>query len=478
MDESRNPGEAIKPRLSLFDAVCIIVGIVIGTTIYQSPPFIDSNLPGPWATLAVWAVAGVLVILGALCYAELATTYPGVGGDYVYLSRAFGPWLGFLFGWAQLGVIITASTGAMAFVFGNYAVRLWGEQVPAAVYAVAAVVGLSVLNLLGVVMGKWTQNLLSLLKVVGLGSILVAGFGFGQTQNAWVAPEPAPGWHSDYGLAMILVLYAYGGWNDSVFVAAEVRKRRSMALALILGTVGITLIYVAINAAYINGLGFEGVRKSDAVAADVLRRLPGEYGEKAERIMSLLVMISALGAINGLIFTGSRVYTRLGSEHRIFALLGRWNHRLGSPVWSLLAQLVVTLLMVGAVGFPEGRGAINSALGWLGLDPIEWKNYGGGFETLVTGSAPTFWAFFLLSGLSLFALRQKDPHIERPFPVPFYPVVPLIFCGTCLFMLYRAIKYTEYLAVLGVVPMLLGLVLYLVSGPREGSAEPADAPFA
>src|SRR5262249_62061396 len=142
---------------------------------------------------------------------------------------------------------------------------------------------------------------------------LYAGFLHGETAAAWATPEPDPKWKGDLGLAMILVLYAYGGWNDAVFVAAEVRKRRNIALSLILGTVGITLIYVAINAAYINGLGFTGVRESKAVAADVLRRLPGEYGEKAEKIMCLLVMISALGAINGLVFTGSRVYSKLGS---------------------------------------------------------------------------------------------------------------------------------------------------------------------
>src|SRR5262245_26275721 len=142
MDDERRPEEAVKPQLSLFDAVSIIVGIVIGSTIYQSPPFITSNLSGPGATLLAWSVAGVLSLIGALCYAELATTYPRVGGDYVYLSRAFGPWCGFLFGWAQLGVIITASIGAMAFVFGNYAVRLWGITRGVAAPAEGEVLGL------------------------------------------------------------------------------------------------------------------------------------------------------------------------------------------------------------------------------------------------------------------------------------------------------------------------------------------------
>src|SRR5262249_59445983 len=136
----------------------------------------------------------------------------------------YGPWAGFLFGWAQLGVIITSSIGAMAFVFGNYASRLWPEGPPSVAYAVGAVSVLSLLNILGVVLGKWTQNLLSLLKVVGLGGILYAGFLHGETAAAWATPEPDPKWKGDLGLAMILVLYAYGGWNDAALVAAEVRE--------------------------------------------------------------------------------------------------------------------------------------------------------------------------------------------------------------------------------------------------------------
>jgi amino acid transporter len=413
--------------------------------------------------LGTWALGGALSLVGALSYAELASTYPQSGGDYVYLTRAFGSWLGFLFGWAQLAVIITSSTGAMAFVFGDYAVRLWKLQSEdAALFAVGAVTALTLMNVLGVVLGKWTQNLLSLLKVLGLAGIVVTGFWWGKP-GSWVVSQPVV--KPDFGLAMIFVLYAYGGWNDMAFVAAELRQRRNITLALILGTAGITIIYLFANAAYISALGFDGVRRSTAVAAEVLQRA-GEFGDFGEKGMCLLVMTSALGAMNGLIFTGSRVYARLGTEHSFFAILGRWEPRLGSPVWSLLAQALVTLLMIAAVGTAQGRDGIDYLLTRFRLEPLPWKEYFGGFGTLVAGTAPVFWGFFLLTGLSLFSLRQRDPGIERPFSVPLFPLLPLIFCSTCFYMLYQAIKYAGNLALMGLLPLLLGLPLYWLPNRR------------
>lgn len=317
MELPRKDPRPIQAQLGLWDAVSIIVGIVIGAGIYETPPLIFKNVHGPWEGLGVWALGGLLSLVGALCYAELGTTYPRSGGDYVYLTRAFGPWMGFLFGWAQLVVIRTGNIGMMAYVFADYATRFWdfGKGDPrwlsqaqvAFTYAVLAVTILSVFNILAVVFGKGTQNFLTAAKVIGLGGILIAGIFL----SPMVASTPAKA--SDgvsFGLAMVLVLYTYGGWNDAALVAAEQRNpRRNIPLALILGTATITLIYLLVNSAYLVSLGFDGVRESNAVAADVLKGALGEVGSKA---ISVLVMISALGAINGMIFTGSRVYSILG----------------------------------------------------------------------------------------------------------------------------------------------------------------------
>lgn len=474
-DEQSAAGKA---QLGLWDTVSIIVGIVIGASVYKTPPVIFGNVTSPLNGMAVWALGGFLSLVGAFCYAELATTYPRSGGDYVYLTRAYGPWMGFLFGWAQLAVILTSSIGLMGFVFGDYAVELWQNQtgqtlnphekeMTAFYLAAAAIGGLTALNIVGVVLGKWTQNLLTLAKVVGLTGIIVSGF-FWSKPGAWSAESwnvslpVGPG----FGVALILVLYAYGGWNDAAFVASELRDRANIARALILGTAGITVIYLAVNLAYILGLGFDGSREFRPVAADVLRGPLGDAGFKA---MCILVMISALGAINGLIFAGSRVYATLGADHSVFALLGKWHPTLKTPVYALLVQAVIGIGMVAAVGIEVGRTFIDRCAASLSLPPLPWKEYFGGFDTLFAGTAPVFWGFFLLTGVALFILRIKDRDIERPFALsfPFYPLLPVIFCGMCLFGIYSAINYAKYLSMIGLVPLLIGIPLYFVSSRRE-----------
>src|SRR6516225_3091596 len=155
METPRQHSETAKAHLGLWDAVNIIIGIVIGAGIFETPPHVFRQVPGPWTGMAVWLIAGVLCLIGSLCYAELATTYPRLGGDYIYLSRAYGPPAGFLFGWAQLAVIQTGNIGMMAYVFSDYAVRLWGFDRSAGVsLAILPVVVLAFLNMLGVVFGK------------------------------------------------------------------------------------------------------------------------------------------------------------------------------------------------------------------------------------------------------------------------------------------------------------------------------------
>ncbi len=464
--------------LGLWDVVSIMIGIVVGTGIYETPPIVLQNVAGPWEALTAWGLGGVMSLVGTFCYAELAATYPRSGGDYVYLTRAFGPWLGFLFAWFQLSVVRGGNIAMMSFVFADYAAAIW--TVPFEwkwAWAGAAVLILTVLNLLGVVFGKRTQNVLTLAKVIGLSGVLVVGFAW--PQPASVLETPAVHGPPALATAMVLVLLTYGGWNDAAFVAAEVRGGpRNIARALLLGTVAITLLYLLLNAAFLWGLGFERARQSSAIAADLLGQHLGRWGARA---IALLVMVSALGAINGMLFSGARVYASLGVDHPVFGWLGRIDERTRSPWGGLVVQAVVSLGLIGVVGTPEGRAWVNGMLTYAGLENVEWKGHGG-FEVLSVVTTPVFWLFFLFSGLSVFVLRQRDPHLVRPFTVPLYPELPLLFCGICAYMIYSGIEYAKVMHMLGglivvtaaltIVGLLLHRLSQWMSHPTRNANEP------
>jgi APA family basic amino acid/polyamine antiporter len=475
--ETATPDASGDAPLGLWDAMSLVVGIVVGTAIFRSSPLVFANTTGPWQAMSAWLLGGALSLMGALCYAELATTYPRSGGDYEYLTRAFGPWAGFLFGWAQLTAVFAANLGAMAYAFGDYGAELFGLPTTAVVWlAVAAIVGMSLLNAWTVHSGAATQNILTLAKVLGLAAVILAGAWLAiapsSPQRAGASPPPAPVSQpetrnpqpSDFGLAMVFVLYAYGGWSDGAFVAAEVRnRRRNLPLALVGGVALITLTYLAMNAAYLQALGFDAARAATTPAAAVLDQAVGPVGAK---FVSGLVMISALGAINGMILSRARVFAVLGADHRAMRWLGGWKAGHGAPRASLAAQAGVTLLLVLAVGTERGRGAVDSLLHAVGAPGLPWDEYFGGFETLVAATAPVFWALFLATGVAMIALRQREPARERPFAAPLYPLPPLVFCATCAYMLYSSVTYARWLALVGAAPVLVGVLLYLATRRR------------
>ncbi len=444
--------------------VSLIIGIVVGTGIFATPRWVFQSVPSAQVGMLVWILAGLLCLVGALCYAELASTYRRTGGDYIYLTRAYGPAIGFLFAWAQLAVILPANIGMMAFVFSEYAAKgFWDFPHARAIYALAAVGTLSLFNVFGFVFGRRTQNVLTAAKVVGLGLIIVAGF-------FWTAPPApvAPAQPFDVialASALVPAFFTYGGWNDAAYVAAEMRGgRRNIPLALTLGIVSIIVLYLLVNGAYLSSLGLQGVRDSEAVAAVVVQQPLGDWGGS---FISLLVMISALGTVNGLIFTGSRVYSTLGEDYGLFGWWGKWHPKLRAPIMALLSQGAISVAFILLVGTSIGRGYIDHALTRFGLEPVAWEGQGGsGFETLMKCTAPLFWVFFLLTARSLFVLRVKDPTRPRPFAVPLFPDIPVIFYLTCAYMIYSGIIYAGKLGLVGGVLLLLGVPVYLVAGRR------------
>lgn len=454
--------------LGVWDAASLIVGIVIGASLFRVPADVFGHVPGAAGGLMLWLLGGVLSLAGALCYCELATAYPRMGGDYVYLSRAYGRWMGFLFGWMRFTVIIPANIGAMAFIFAEHARRLNGLDVRwTAPLALAAILGLTALNLGGVVLGKHVQNALTVLKLIGLASIVVAGFTF-PAIDAAAGPAIAPkAIEVNYGFALILVLYAYGGWSDAAFVAAEVRDvRRNMPRALLLGLGMIIALYVLVNGAYLSGLGLSGVRETPTPAAELLQRRWGRTGETG---VIMIVVMSTLGAINGMIFSGARLTAAMGEEHRALSWLRSAAGAQGNPVRAVLAIGAASVMLVWLVGTDAGTAALSWGFHQVGVH-VQLPAGEAGFDTLVTGAAPTFWMFFCLISAALPILRRRDPTIERPFRAP-SPWMPLVFGATSLYMLWSSLAYAHLrgLAWLGGGLLVAGGGLYLLSRGKRPS---------
>ncbi|REK17758.1 MAG: amino acid permease [Planctomycetota bacterium] len=466
---NNEPGAATRraQALSTWDTVSVIVGIVIGAGIYETPPLIFGNVATPGLAMVAWIAGGLLCLNGAFTYAELASAYPRSGGDYVYLTRAYGSWVGFLFGWAQISVILTGSIGMMAYVFADYASTLWNfGPATTLVYACASVIVLTLSHAAGLALGKRVQNVLSSAKLLGLAAVVLAAFAFAAPAEGAAPVEQLSTADAlstlvgaSFAFALVQVFLTYGGWNDAAFFVAEMADRRKIVRALTLGILVIMATYLLVNLAYLRVLGFQGSRDSQAIAADTMEQAVGPTGARA---VALLVAVSALGAVNGLIFAGSRVYAAVGKDHRAFALLARQDAQFRTPLWSLGAQAAVTLAMLLAVGTPFGQAALNAVFSRIGLGEVAWEGKGG-FELLLQCTAPVFWLFFLLTSVSLFVLRYREPGVPRPFRAPLYPLAPLFFVATCGYMFYGGLQYAGNLSLVGFGLLLVGLPVYWLS---------------
>ncbi len=405
-------------QLTLFDAVCIIVGIVIGAGIYETTPAIAGSVTTPAWLMLFWLLGGLLSLIGALCYAEIITTWPEEGGDYVFLNKAYGRKMGFLFAWSGFWVVRPANIGAVSYIFARYAtdiVPLGSGGYDFMLYAAGAVITFTAANILGVRTGKWSQNILTALTVTGLLTVVAAGLLFSTPSLPEVDVDTLPP-GSDYYLALILVLFTYGGWSNIAYVAAEVRRPQTNILrSLITGVAVITCTYILVNLAFINVLGLEGMTASQSVASDMIRAIGGETGAL---LISLLICVTCLGNINGMLLTESRIYYALGRENRLYGFLGTWSPHLDSPVWSLTLQAGITLAMIVTLG-----------------------GDGNAFERLVVLSAPLFWFFVLLVGLSLFVFRFRNRPDHPVYRVPLYPWLPAAFCLSNAFLLYASLAY-------------------------------------
>lgn len=465
-DDIPSPANQSRRVLGLWDAVSLILGIVIGTSIFRSPSLIYSNMPGVGSTLALWVAGGVLSVLGALCFAELAAAWPERGGDVSYLSRAFGPRLGYLLGWCRILVIIPANVGIMSFAFQDYVIEAGGlSQSVSPWIALAAVTAMTLINLTGVQSGRRAQNLLTGSKLAGFAMVMLAG-ALVAIQQGWPAlSAPLPeGRAAQPGFALIFILFAFGGWNDSVYIAAEMREpQKNLPRALAGGVAAVLLVYLLVNLSYAV-LGIEQLRTLSVPAREVAAR---GFGKAGGLLVSGLMMVSALGAMHGTIFGGTRLAVAMGERYRTLGWLSHWS-KAGAPTRGVWLVGLVTMLLVCSVETRLGRSVIDAVVKGLGAsEGIPWDFYGGGFATLLSSTTPLFWVFFLLAGAAQIVLRFREPLKPRPFRTPFFPVTPLIFMSTSGYLLYSSVTYAGWLSLIGLIPVALGWIAWHWERPEQ-----------
>jgi APA family basic amino acid/polyamine antiporter len=442
---------APRPVLSTLDGIVLIVGLVLGAGIFRAPQLVAAGSTSETSFLLLWVVGGIVSLVGALCYAELGAAYPSAGGEYHFLTRAFGRKAGFLCAWSRLTVIQTGSIAILSFLVGDYVGSVgWGEKPPAWVspaVAAAVVVLLTGLNVAGLRQGCRLQYVLTTLEILALVAVITAGI-ITAISSGSAPPGASTATHSatsGLSLAFIFVLLTFGGWSEAAYLSAEFHDRhRGVVRTLGWGLAVITVLYLLTNAAYLVALGLGGIAQSTAVAADVMRTSIGEWGAV---LVSLGVMVAALSSANATMITGARSNYALGRDVPLFNFLAGWHEQQATPKAGFVFQGAIAL---GLVGF----GALTR----------------GGFEAMVAYTAPVFWMILLGTGLAVMVLRSREPATARPFRVPFYPLTPLLFCIVAGYMLHASVAYAGRGALLGLGVMLAGIPVLALARSRAAAA--------
>ncbi|MBX9929829.1 MAG: amino acid permease [Gemmatimonadaceae bacterium] len=464
--------------LTLTDATMLVAGSMVGSGIFIVSADIARTVGSPYMLLMAWLVTGLMTMLGALAYGELAAMYPKAGGQYVFLREALGPLIGFLYGWTLFLIIQTGTIAAVAVAFGRFLgvlvpsigperfswfpsadLTLAGSTVelglsPQRLVALISIWVLTWINLRGVKEGKFVQTTLTVIKTTMLAALVILGVTIGRNADALAANFGAGQFMGTtsfmsiltlgFGTALVGSLFSSDAWNNVTFAAAEVKNpAKNLPLALVLGTGLITLLYITANIAYLNALPFEAIKTAaqDRVGTAMMQ---GIFGPVGGTIMAVGILLSAFGCNNGLILSGARVYWAMAKDGLFFQRVGTLSDR-GVPAWGLLAQSIWTSIL-----------CLTGTYGQL-LDYVI-------FAALV---------FYALTTIGLFILRAKRPEAPRPYRAVGYPYLPALYIalssGVAVVLLIADKTRAQALAGLAIV--LLGIPVYLFwrrSAPSQG----------
>jgi APA family basic amino acid/polyamine antiporter len=444
-DTPTSPETGYARRLTLFDATMLVIGGIIGAGIFLNPAVVAQRVPTAGVAIVAWILGGAVALAGAFCFAELAARRPLAGGGYVYLRDGFGPLPAFLYGWTQLLVINSGGIAAVAVTFARYTVALSGRPSEGAttVIGITAIVLLSLINYFGVRPGAVVQNIFTVLKLAALAGLIGAGL--------LLVPESAPaaasarvrstGLIAAIGVALIPVLFAYGGWQSTNFVAEELKDtERDLPRALIIGVVTVVVVYVLANVVYLRTLGLEGLAGSAAPAFDVMQRLAGRMGSRA---ITMGVVVSTFGFLNLAILASPRMYQAMAADGVFFGAAAKLHPRHHVPAVALAIQAVWAIVLLSS------------------------KTYGQLLDYVVFGD----WIFFGLVGATIFVYRRREPEAKVRFTAPGYPVVPGFFVAAAAFTVVSTVRGGPGNAALGAGIILTGIPVFFAWRRRHRSAQ-------
>lgn len=433
-----NPQAALSRAIRLPQATALVVGTIIGASIFVQASEITALVQSPWGIAAVWSVAGLLSLCGALVCAELASSYPRTGGVYVFLREIYSPALGFLWGWAMFWAMHTGILAAIAMVFARYAAYFAPVgDVGLRAIAIGAIVVLSLVNYRGVSFGSRLQTAITAVKVLAVVGIIAVGF--------WLAPGDVTGSPpiraidenlepvtvAGFLLAVAAGLFAFGGWHMVTYTAEEtVAPERTIPRALVIGIVIVTVCYIGLNAVYLDVLPLGQVMTSTRVAADTFEALVGRTGGA---IISAVVLISAFGALNGIVLAGPRVYLSMAQDGLLFRWFAAVHPFYRTPGRAILLQGAWAVVLVLT----------------------------GSYRSLFTLVVYTEWIFFALLGVGVVLLR-RNPGYAPQWPMPGAPALPLLFAAASAAIVINQFVSDPRWSAVGLAMVLSGLPVYAI----------------
>jgi|TARA_B100001079_G_scaffold177839_2_gene152799 APA family basic amino acid/polyamine antiporter len=425
----------LKRVLSLMDATMINAGGIIGSGIFMVPATVALYTMSSSLFFLVWIFGGIVSLFGALSVAELGAAMPKAGGQYVYLSEAYGPVWGYLYGWAAVAVINTASIAAVGVAFSEYL----GFFIPMStlsiqLIAVLMIIILTIINIIDVKSGAQFQNLFTLTKLAAIFGIIVLGLSLDGGSASNLEPLFTKNSFStligSLGLAMVAVLWTFDGWIFVTYVAGEIKDPgRNIPLSIILCMIIVVSVYLALNFVLVYILGFNGMIGSDLVMSDAASVFLGDVGAT---IVTIIILISLIGANNGFVLTSARINYAMAKDGLFFKQAGTIHSTFQSPTNALIIQCVWACILT----------------------------FTGTFNQLITYIIFASWIFYGMSAGAVIVLRKKRPDLDRPYKTPFYPWIPAIFILFSIFLTINTILEAPRDAAIGTAIILAGLPLY------------------